>query len=85
MPSAHPDLWAEVRAFLPEIDGDEGSDHACLHYLRDAGYTLNRDWTWSKPGVTDVGQMTRQEFACLLFLVHEWDFGALAAAKEVKA
>lgn len=77
MPQASDGLRSEVRAFLPEIDGAEGSDRACIRFLESAGYTLGRDWCWHKDGITNFGQMTRQEFACLLFLIHEWDFGGL--------
>jgi hypothetical protein len=76
MPSAADELWAEVRAFLPAVD--EQSDAACIKFLEDAGYALKHDWTWSKPGITRYKQMTRQELACMMFLVHEWDFGGLA-------
>lgn len=62
--------------------GDAIDDQGPMRFLRDAGYTLNRDWTWSRPGVTDLEQMTRDEFDCLLFLAHEWDFGGLTASPE---
>jgi hypothetical protein len=75
MPTAHPDDWAAIRAFLPEID--DGSDAACIGFLERAGYTLHRDWTWSKPGVSQWSDATEQERMCIAFLCDEWDFGGL--------
>ena len=49
-----------------------------MKYLEDAGYKLTKGWLWTpKPGVSNLKEMTRDEFECLLFLVHEWDFGGL--------
>jgi hypothetical protein len=76
MPQASDALWEEVRAFLPAID-DMPSDAACIDFLRTAGYCLQDDWTWFKPNVNTFGQMTRHEFDCMIFLMHEWDFGGL--------
>lgn len=45
-------------------------------YLTDRGWTLHDDWTWSKPGLT-LETMPRDEFECVMFLVHEWDFGGV--------
>ena len=76
-----PQASDELRALMERRFGDPVSDEGPIRYLRQAGYTLNRDWTWSKPGVEALGQMTRDEFDCLLFLIHEWDFGPLVKAK----
>lgn len=73
MPQADDDL----RARMNERFGSPIHDEGPRRYLREAGYTLSRDWTWSKPGIMSLQDMTRDEFECLLFLVHEWDFGAL--------
>lgn len=60
--------------------GSEVDESGPIRFLEGAGYKLNRDWTWTpKDGVASLGEMTRDEFECLLFLVHEWDFGGLAA------
>lgn len=46
-------------------------------YLKKAGYSLTSDSQWRpKAGVVYYKDMTRDEFDCLLFLVHEWDYGA---------
>lgn len=74
MPSAAPDLQNRMFERFGSHTGDEGP----IKFLEDAGYVLNRGWTWKpKPGVTELRDMTRDEFDCLLFLIHEWDFGGL--------
>ena len=67
-----------LREQMNQKFGDPVSDAGPIKFLEDAGYTLTREWQWEpKPGVTDLKGMTRDEFECLLFLVHEWDFGGL--------
>lgn len=47
-------------------------------YLKDTGYILTRDWEWEpKSGVSNLKDMTQDEYECLLFLVDEWDYGSL--------
>lgn len=59
--------------------GNETDENGPMRFLSDAGYVLNKQWEWEpKPGVTCLKDMSRDEFECLLFLVHEWDFGGLA-------
>lgn len=73
MPQASDELRAEMVRRFGSVDtvGPEG-------YLRNAGYSLNKNWSWvPKPGVVDLKGMTSDEFDCLLFLVHEWDYGSL--------
>ena len=72
MPSASDELRDLMRRRFGSLD-PEGPEK----YLEDHGYSLTRAWEWEKPGVHDLKQMTRDEFDCLLFLVHEWDYGAL--------
>ncbi len=69
MPQASAELqeMMEKRFGSLEPDGPE-------NYLRQRGWRLNRDWTWSKKGMNQVGQVPRDEFNCMLFLVHEWDY-----------
>lgn len=73
-----PQASDELRAEMERRFGDRVSDQGPMQYLTTRGYTLNGDWTWSKPGVSDLKQMARDEFECLLFLAHEWDFGGLS-------
>lgn len=50
-----------------------------VRYLTQAGYSLQRGWTWKpKDGVSGYDDMTQEEYDCLLFLVHEWDYGGLS-------
>ena len=76
MPSASDELRKQMTERFGSIN-DDGP----MHYLQEAGYVLNRDWTWKpKDGVTCLRDMTRDEFDCLLFLIHEWDFAGLEGA-----
>lgn len=73
MPQASDELRAEMERRFGDPIGDEGP----MAFLRERGWSLNRDWTWSKPGVTQA-TMPRDEFDCVLFLAHEWDFGGVS-------
>lgn len=74
-----PQASDETRAKMERMFGDPISEAGPIQYLKSAGYKLRRDWHWEpKPGVAELRDMTRDEFDCLLFLVHEWDFGGLA-------
>lgn len=73
-----PQASDELRERMESRFGDGISASGPIKFLTDAGYKLTRDWQWSaRPGVTSLKDMTRDEFECLLFLVHEWDFGGL--------
>tara|TARA_Y100000310_G_scaffold327344_1_gene393558 strand:+ start:5510 stop:5707 length:198 start_codon:yes stop_codon:yes gene_type:complete len=63
---------------MNERFGDPVSEIGPCKFLKDAGYEITTGWMWKpKPGVTDLSDMTRDEYECLLFLAHEWDFGGL--------
>lgn len=73
MPQASEHLRAQMVQRFGSID-----THGPEQFLKDAGYELQPGWTWApKPGVKELRDMTRDEFDCLLFLVHEWDYGSL--------
>lgn len=75
-----PQASDEDRQQMKEWFGDAIGEAGPIEFLTEAGYKLTRDWTWEpKPGVKNIGEMTRKEFECLKFLVHEWDFGGLEA------
>lgn len=80
MPQADEGLRGRIRTRFGSID-TSGPEK----YLKDAGYELARSWTWSKSGVTELRDMSRDEFECLLFLVHEWDYGGLTPCTEISA
>ena len=71
----------ELRNLMKKRFGDYSDDQGPIKYLKDAGYKLTKKWQWEpKPGVTNPAQMTQEEFECMAFLVHEWDFGGLIEA-----
>lgn len=73
MPSADPDLQKQMIECFGSIDAAGPTDA-----LVAAGYKLRKNRTWApKPGVMCYRDMTRDEFECLMFLAHEWDFGGL--------
>lgn len=80
MPSASPELQDRIEARFGSID-----THGPEKFLKEAGYTLSRRWEWSKPGITSLGQMSRDEFECLMFLMHEWDYAGLLPAPPAVA
>lgn len=61
--------------------GSEVSDDGPITFLERSGYKINpKTFCWSKPGVTELWEMTRDEFTCLVFLIDEWDYGGLEVA-----
>jgi hypothetical protein len=65
MPQASPELRAEW----------PGGDAEATVYLRIAGYTMRRDWTWDPP--TPTHEPTPREISAIRYLIDEWDFGGL--------
>jgi hypothetical protein len=74
-----PQASDELRARMLVRFGDSTSEAGPTQFMEDAGYTLGPDWTWHKLGVDDYDAMSPEEYECLLFLAHEWDYGGLAA------
>ena len=73
MPQADPELRQRMIDRFGSI-----MDTGPTEYLEAAGYEMTWGYTWlPKSGVLKLADMTREEFECLLFLVHEWDFGSL--------
>lgn len=73
MPSASDELRDEMgRRF-----GDRISEYGPMKYLEDRGFVLTKDWYWTPPAGKNLNTISRDEFECILFLVHEWDFGGL--------
>jgi len=80
MPQASPELQQKMKQRFGDI-GDIGPSG----YLERAGYALRRDWCWTaKAGVSSLRDMTREEFDCLLFLAHEYDYGHLVLSNGEK-
>ena len=60
-----------------EWDGPD--DQKAMGFLRDAGYVLNRDWTWSSP---EGREPTEKEWSAIDFMFQEWDFGGWAGRER---
>lgn len=60
-------------------------DYPPTAYLKAAGFTLNRDWTWTPPAPDH--ELTGNERSAIRFLIDEWDFGGLVrlTAEEQQA
>ncbi|PZR89752.1 MAG: hypothetical protein DI537_20325 [Stutzerimonas stutzeri] len=70
MPQASEELRSKMMKRFGSMDTPGPED-----FLKQAGYKLNAGWAWvPKPGVTQYRDMSRAEFDCLLFLIHEWDY-----------
>ena len=73
-----PQASDELRTLMEERFGDPIDDADPIKFLQAAGYKLTRNWFWlPKPGITCAADMTQEEFDCMVFLIHEWDFGDL--------
>lgn len=71
MPQASDELRESITKRFGSID-----TYGPERFLIDAGYTISPDWLLKpKAGVKNLRDMTRDEFECILFLVHEWDYG----------
>jgi hypothetical protein len=78
MPQAEKNLTDLIVERFGSID-----DAGPIQFLVQAGYGLRGDFLWEpKPGVTSNEDMTPEEWDCLLFLIHEWDYGGLAQAED---
>ncbi len=75
MPQASQELTDRM---IERFGEDRYLEEGPIQFLKDAGYTLSRSWEWKKEGINSLNDMTRDEFECLMFLVHEWDYGGLA-------
>lgn len=73
-----PQASEELRERMFERFGDHISEQGPIKFLQDAGYTLTPGFRWKpKKGVTNLNDMTEDEYECLRFLVYEWDYGGL--------
>lgn len=74
MPQASDELRTEMECLF----GDPVDDGPPMRFLEAAGYTLKRDWNWTrKPGVQTYEDMTQDEWMCMVFLRDEWDMRML--------
>lgn len=71
-----PQASDELRQTMFFYFGDEIDDGGPAQFLYDQGFVLSRTWEWFKKGAT-YENLTDKEYHCILFLVHEWDYGGL--------
>ena len=50
-------------------------DHVPHAYLESKGWTIDSNWNFLHSGYKDLGEIPIQEWDCILFLIHEWDYG----------
>lgn len=73
-----PQASDELRDEMGRLFGDRINDYGPTEFLLNAGYKLQRDWTWiPRSDVFDERDMTRTERMCVLFLIDEWDMGGV--------
>ncbi len=71
-----PQASDELRDLIKAHFGGSLDTHGPERLLKQAGYTLNKDWTWTMPpGRTELLPL---EAVCMSFLVEEWDYGDIA-------
>lgn len=78
MPQASDELRAEMRRRF----GDPLSGSGPIEYLLSKGWTLNNDWSWSKPDML-AGNVPDEEDDCIKFLVDEWDCNGIREWREM--
>lgn len=65
----------EERGLMQKWFGDAVSEQGPMKFLESHGFELSKAWEWKLP--TKYHQISCYEFACIIFLVHEWDFGGI--------
>lgn len=50
-------------------------DGKATKFLKDAGFILNRDWSWTSP--KPENEITEDEWGAISFMIQEWDYGGL--------
>ena len=69
-----PQATDELRQRMNELFGDPISDSGPMEYLQSRGFVSTPSWHWQpRPGVVSYDDLTEDEYACILFLVQEWD------------
>ena len=56
-----------------------GMDVEAIEFLADAGYTLNRDCSWTRP--FSDHEPTAREIDAIIYLIDDWDFEGLRGLK----
>jgi hypothetical protein len=73
MPSSTDELQQLMTKEFGSIDS-----HGPEKFLTQSGYILKDNWYWKPPvWVKTYEDMSPFTYACLLFLVQEWDYGSI--------
>lgn len=59
-----------------------GADTEAIEFLSEADYTLNRDWSWTRPNPDHVP--TEREIDAIVYLMEEWDFDGLRSPQNFR-
>lgn len=83
MPQCSDELAAlMVKWFGRQDEHDRIPDeNIVIRFLESRGYTLKPNWCWTLP--TPAHTVSNEEYACLAFLIDEWDFGPVAPSGVV--
>lgn len=65
----------EQRNLMEKWFGDAISEWGPMAFLESRGYTMTQQWEWKKP--TPSHTISNDEWECISFLIHEWDFGGV--------
>lgn len=72
MPQASDELQGLMKTWF----GDYVDDQGPMRFLYSHGYELTKGWQWKLP--VPHHSVSCYEWICIVFLVQEWDFGAIA-------
>lgn len=76
-----PQASDELRDLMGKWFGDRIDDCRPAQFLASRGYTLNPGYCWIKP--TPAHTVHPIEEYCILFLIHEWDYGGIANGYDI--
>lgn len=68
-----PQASESLRGLMCRWFGDTVSDAGPAKFLMSRGYMFGHDYIWVPPVAYHTP--SREEMACLVFLVDEWDYG----------
>lgn len=77
MPQASDDL----RDLMGKWFGSRVSDEGPVAFLCSRGYVTTPGFCWKKP--TPAHTVHPIEEYCILFLIHEWDFGGISNGYDI--
>lgn len=75
-----PSTSQEMTDLMTKWFGEYDHDNKAIKFLESHGYKLLRGWVWDLP--CDSHTISCYEYACIKYLMEEWDFGGIAAKHE---